>query len=88
MKRWRTPKPRPNELRVLYGKLPKNDPDILYVWGEGTSKADSKLLHYMFSSKRFFPGSVDANDSFLEELEKRGYDITTIKFSIQKKAKQ
>ena len=83
-KRWRAPKPRPNELRILFGKLPNDSPDILYVWGEGTSRADSRLLHYMFSSKRYAPGSFEAEASFIEELEKRGYDIETLKFSIQK----
>lgn len=87
-KRFRTPKPKPGELRLLWGKLPHDNPDILYLWGEGTHKADSRLLHYMFSSKRYAPGGMTPEPSFIEELESRGYDITTIKFSISKKDNQ
>ena len=38
-----------------------------------------------FTSERFRPISKVWSDSFVKELEKRGYDITTLKFSIKKK---
>jgi hypothetical protein len=85
MKRWRSPEAKPGEIKVRYGKLQHDAPDICYAWGEGTSKADTYLLHYIFSSVRFRPGSFETDISLYDELEKRGYDLETIKFSIQKK---
>lgn len=84
------------QLRVYYANHPEDGPDIVYHNGEGTSRSDKFLLHGFFSMKRprivygherlnngghptvFEPGLV-------EELEKRGYDITTLEFSIMKK---
>lgn len=65
-------------------------------WGDGCSKRDGNLLHYMLASKRqrMIYGeeqklkggaNVTFDPSFIEELEARGYDLTTFKFSIQKK---
>jgi hypothetical protein len=97
MKRWRAPKAKPGELKIAWGKLPHDDPDLVFCWGAGCSKRDGNLLHYIFSGKRQrmvygedrekaggFPVVFDP--SALEELEARGYDLTTLKFSIQKKA--
>lgn len=97
MKRWRAPKAKPGELKACWGKLHHYDPDLVFCWGDGTSRADSALLYCVFSSKReraahteeeLRRGRVVFDDSFLEELEKRGYDITTLKFSIQKKTQE
>ena len=79
MKRWRSPKAKDGELKVQYGKLPLDSPDIIYVGGNGTSRPDRRLLHYIFSLGHF------DGKSLYEELESRGYDLTTLKFSIQKK---
>jgi hypothetical protein len=84
-KRWRTPKAKDGELKMQYGKLPHDSPDLCYVRGDGIPKCDGRLLHYMLSGKRYSPVDKAWDASFLEELEKRGYDLTTLKFSIQKK---
>jgi hypothetical protein len=84
-KRYRMPKVKDNELKLQWGKLPKDEPDICVLLGKDIPKCDSRLLMNSFSSKRFHPNSFEFEDSFLEELEKRGYDIETIKFSIKKK---
>jgi hypothetical protein len=84
IKRYRSPRPTDNQLRAQWGKLPHEDPDLLYVWGAGTHPADSRLLDYMLSGKRYRPLEKEWGNSFLEELEERGYDITTLKFSIDK----
>lgn len=97
MKRWRAPKAKPGELKACWGKLPHDNPDMVFCWGQGTSRADSALLYCVFGTKRARPafteeelrqGRVVFDDSFLEELEKRGYGITTLKFSIQKKPQE
>lgn len=49
--------------------------------------SDSRMVYDMLHSKRHHPLPLpygEFNDSFLEELTKRGYDIKTLKFSIEK----
>lgn len=97
MKRYRAPRAKPGELKAQWGRLPHDDPDLCYAWGEGVSKCDGSLLHSIFGCKRQravygeerernhgYPVVFDP--SFIEELQARGYDITTLRFSIQKKA--
>lgn len=90
MKRFRRPVLKDGELRVYWGKLPHDSPDIIYEWkGNSSMRYDSRLLHYHFSSRRPDPFTKPLfskmDPSLIEELEARGYDITTVKFSIMKK---
>ena len=92
MKRYRKPKLKDGELRMYYGKLKHDSPDVIYAWqGEPSMRRDSSMLHYMLGTRRPDPTKrpifSEMLPSFLEELESRGYDLTTIKFSIMKKAK-
>lgn len=71
-------------LRIYYGKLPGDNPDIIYSGGEGTSKCDRALLHHVIGSERMQldldrPGHYKFGKSLLQELEERGYDITNIR---------
>jgi hypothetical protein len=54
-------------------------------------KRDSRMLYNVFSTQspdpHVAPIFSKMKPSFIEELEARGYDITTIKFSIMKKEK-
>ncbi len=87
----RRPKPaKPGELKAQWGKLPHNDPDICYLWGGGgAASGDGHLLHGMFSGYGHRKGDsgIVEHDGFLKELEARGYDLTTLKFSVQQKVK-
>lgn len=90
-KRFRRPKLKDGELRVYWGKLQHDAPDVIYSWqGDRSMKGDSALLHYHLGSKHpdwhQTPLFSKMNPSLLEELEARGYDITTIRFSIMKKS--
>lgn len=90
MKRFRRPKLKDGELRMYWGKLPGDCPDIIFSWqGDWSMKRDSRFLHYALASDRPDPFAQPIfskmNPSFIKELEMRGYDITTIKFSIMKK---
>ena len=85
MKKYRSPKAKPGELKAQWGKLPGDNPAICYAWGDGVGKCDAHLLHNAFSCKTHNPINDTWDISFFEELEKRGYDMTTLKFSIQKK---
>ena len=75
---------------MYWGKLPGDSPDVIYSWqGDSSMKIDSRLLHYCFGSKHPDPHTIPIfskmNRSLLEELEARGYDLTTLHFSITKK---
>lgn len=90
VKRYRRPKLKDGELRVYYGKLSHDAPDVIYEWrGDYSMKRDSRLLAYHLGSEHPDPHTLPIfskmNPSLLNELEARGYDLTTIKFSIMKK---
>ncbi len=81
-KRFRTPKLKDGELRVYWGKLPHDSPDVVFSWqGDRSMKRDTALLCYLFSERE-----LGTSRSLLEELEDRGYDITTLRFSVMKKS--
>jgi hypothetical protein len=90
MKRTKIIKPaRPNELTALWGRADRySEPDVCYAWGDGVPRCDSRLIHNILSSERVvldLCGGYTFEPSLLDELEKRGYDLTTLKFSISKK---
>ena len=86
VKRFRAPKAKPGELKAQWGKLAHDTADICYAWGECVSKADAHLLHNALSSEHLRHLDNKWTPSLLKELESRGYDLTTLKFSIQKKS--
>jgi len=94
MKRFRRQKLKNGELRIYYGKLPFDSPDIVFEWnGDSSMKFDSRYLHYYLGCKKpniknKMTDYSDMQNSFFEELIARGYDIATLKFSIQKLKKQ
>lgn len=91
MKRWRIPKQKPNTLEAKWAKPDKwSNPDLTYVWGAGCASADAHLLHNVLTGERY-PHPLNGTKpdaSLTAELEKRGYDLTTLRFSIQKKPAQ
>ncbi len=88
-KRYPVPRCKPGELKVAWGKSRYEGPDIFYAHGGGgANRADGHLLHCMFSGYGWEKGKYGAEHSgFLEELEARGYDLTTLKFYIRQKEK-
>jgi len=81
----RNPKPKPGELVAWYGKLERGDnPDLCVAWGgEGAGKADGGILCHTLCDVKLW----DWDTSLLQEFEKRGYDLGTLKFSIQQKVR-
>ena len=68
-------------LRVCWGKPEGDRPwsrDLIYHYP--TRSADGALLAYAFSGIK-----VHGDSSLVEALEARGFDISTLKFSIQLK---
>jgi hypothetical protein len=55
------------------------EPDVIYSWPKADNWPDGRLLHSVFSPT--------TGGGLLEELEKRGYDITTFRFEIKLKPK-
>ncbi|MAC12975.1 MAG: hypothetical protein CMN74_12325 [Sphingorhabdus sp.] len=92
VKRWRRLVAKPGEIKVGYGKESRHDdPDLLVAWGGGgADKSDARTVLSAIDRRhlaRTLPGlDVEEQPSLAEELEQRGYDITTLKFSIQRKA--
>lgn len=82
-KRWRIPKAKSGELKIAYG-IPdrgENPCPVFCYGGGGVTKRDVNMLIGFFGYATM-PGSTL---TLMQELEARGYDITTLKFSIQKK---
>jgi hypothetical protein len=82
-KRFRAIKPKPGELLVKYGKEPGDNPDLLYCWPENTCgmRRDSRIVMNALERIPVFEGRT-----LREELEARGYDITTLRLSIKKQS--
>lgn len=90
-KRWRAPVAKPGELKIAYGKVDRHTrPDICVAWGAGgADKCDGRYAMHALTEKRMayaFPSmEVEYRPSVIEELEARGYDITTLRFTISRK---
>ena len=75
---------KPGQLKLQWGSIERGEPkDVCYVWGDGCSSRDSRLLHWIFCCAKTTFGEPEK--SFVEQLKERGYDISTIRFSIQKR---
>lgn len=90
MKRFRRPKVKDGELKVYWGRLPHENPDIVIEYrGDRSMKRDSNLLFSAFTAQSVDPFAKPLfskmNPSLVDDLIARGYDITTLKFSISKK---
>lgn len=74
-------KAKPGQLKMGWSK---REGDIMFAWGgQGADRSDAGLLNCVMTIPlRNF------DKSFQQELIDRGYDITTIRFSIQKMARR
>ncbi|MEP3668225.1 MAG: hypothetical protein ABJN42_15985 [Roseibium sp.] len=70
------------QLLVKWGRPDPGEPaDLIYANGAGgAARADAAMASHYFEGIRDVDGKT-----FKQELEERGYDITTLKFSIQQK---
>jgi hypothetical protein len=88
-KRLPMPAAKPGQLIARWAKLDRHiGPDLCYSWGDGCDRTDSRLLHDTLTAPTpppVFRPDEPWGPSFVEELEARGYDITTLRFSISKK---
>jgi len=70
---------RENTLSMYWSKREK---DIVYAY---PSKVDGHMLHHRLGSEVYNKWKDEYDLSFFKELEARGYDLTTLRFSICKK---
>ena len=83
-KRYRRIEAKRGELRAGYGRLERGDrPCVVYAWGPGTGKPDSRILCNALEENPVYGGKT-----LVQELEARGYDLDTLKFTIQMKQVQ
>ena len=88
---YRTPTAKPGEIKVAYGKTDRySDPDLCVAWGAGPDmKCTGRLIMNAITEERTgysFPTlQPERRPSLVDELEARGFDITTLRFSIQRK---
>ena len=84
VKRWVPPK---DGLKAGWAKF---DGCSDFVVGSTDSKADVNLIHFYMGSPRpeynLRTGRPTFGKSLLEELHDRGYDLSTLKFSVKKYA--
>jgi hypothetical protein len=74
----RRQKARVGELRVTYTRF-EGRPDVVYSWGEGCSKSDGALMDW------YFTRTAENIKRLEQELLSRGYDLSTLVFSVMKK---
>lgn len=87
-KRYRALTARPGELKLGWGREDRyNNPGIMVAWGDGVARANGSYLLNALCYGTFGPEGAreEMRPSFIKELEERGFDLSTLKISIQKK---
>lgn len=68
-------------MRATFGRFEGDPPDCIFSWGgAGAGKRDGALLHYYFSRYE-----KDGIRNLTDDLAARGYDLSTLVFSVMKK---
>ena len=83
MKRYRAPKVKPGQLKAQLAKV-NGIPDF-YVFSLDKSDEDRQLIMKAFCFGRYNQASKTVGPPLLEILRMRGYDLETLRFSIEKK---
>jgi len=66
-----------NTLRASWDRRER---DVSFGWPDGPQvKPDAHMLYGVFAYEKVYDGRT-----FVEELKRRGYDVTTLRFSIMK----
>ena len=77
------------QIKLQKGKV-DGDVDMCVFFGDDVPRCDRALVMHAFCSTRQRTDLTTLkptwDDSFIDELEKRGYDLDTLRFSIDKKA--
>lgn len=73
------------QLKVAWGSDGCGNVGVIYAWGDGVPKADSWLMYMALSAERYDCFGKEL-PSVLDELRSRGYDIESLKLTVQKKS--
>jgi hypothetical protein len=77
----RIPTTKPGELKAGWARVDGNSPSVAYNWGGGgAAKSDARILSNALEEVHVHDGKT-----LIEELEARGYDLSTLRFSIKLK---
>jgi len=91
MKRYRSPKLAEGQIKVQKGKI-DGDVDMCIFYGDNVPRCDRALVLNALCGKRqywdFKTRLPLFDQSLIDELESRGYDLDTLQFSIKRKANQ
>ena len=84
MKRYRRPKVIEGQIKMQRGNV-DGAPDMCIFYGDNVPRCDRALVMNTFYFEKYDTGTREKKPSFISELEKRGYDIETLRFSIERK---
>lgn len=88
MKRYRRPKVIEGQIKMQKGKV-DGDVDMCIFYGDNVPRCDRALVMNVMCSERprlnISTRRYEFDPSFIDELDARGYDIDTLKFSIRRK---
>ncbi len=81
------PRARPGQLKCQWGKVAESPPDLIYLRAADVPPSDMDMLHDLLTEPRRAGGRAFGArlPSLLQELDARGYDISTLKISVEKK---
>jgi hypothetical protein len=85
-KRYGQPKARYGQIKIQWGYTKDDGEDTFMCYGGHTGgRRDVRLVMSVLNEKRYSFLDNKFESSLLQELEDRGYDIKTLKFSIEEK---
>jgi hypothetical protein len=78
--RGRMPNPKPNQLMVGWAAERHDEPTLQFCYGGGrVGPRDNNMLMSAFHTAK-----LPSGNTFVEELIERGYDLSTLRFSVEK----
>ena len=88
MKKYRRPKLTNGQIKLQKHRL-DGEVDVCVFYGDDVPRCDRALVMYAFTSTRqrtdLKTMKPAFDPSFIDELESRGYDLDTLRFTIDKK---
>ena len=79
------PRARPGQLKLQWANTAEDGRDMYCFRGPGIPKVDGHLLLWAVHAKQYSPLDKVWHPSLVEELKDRGYDITTLKITVEKR---
>lgn len=87
MKRYRRPKIEEGEIRFQRGKI-DGEVDMCIYYGDEVPRCDRALVMYTLGEGSYSILTKSIGKSLVDELENRGYDIDTLRFSVKRKKQE